>query len=260
MDNAPAAPGTTNRTVVVTATALIVACVLFAAAFYYFDGASLVAGLFNDTAQTPAPASGSSAPATEQPSAEGLVLPDGMDEDFALRVWQEQIDSQKMITKLVEGEIESLVIDDGSVDGDVATLKVHVTMRDGSNLPGELGMRRYGSIWYIGYISGQHDGETAGVPTTELPAVDEVDTELLNTIMEQPPQSAEITEDLAMGRISSVDVESIADGPNTTTITLRMVGAKGEDHADLIAISEKVDGEDVWFLARFDRATSASEN
>lgn len=245
-------PGAANRSVVVAGLVLAIACAGFAAAFYFFDGAALVEGLLaGDAPQSQAPAA-----AVEAESADAeLSLPDGMSEEFALRVWQEQVDSQRTITQLVEGDVKALTIEKASVDGDSATLRVAVEMQDGSSLPGEIGMSRFGETWYVAYVSARRDG---GKPdgATDLPSADEVDVALLNTIMEQTQKNAEVTSRLANGEISKAEVESVKPGPNTATIRLKMVASDGETGADLIAITQEVGGEQLWFLARFETTAS----
>ncbi len=94
---------------------------------------------------------------------ETLVLPDGMPEEFALRLWQEQVDSQENVRKLLSGEVTEL--DDHGRRDELATsrsLAVEAEFADGTSAPGTVGMRRYGDVWYFAYVTGMRECATDG--------------------------------------------------------------------------------------------------
>jgi len=247
-----------SRSVIVAALLLLIAVAAFGAAFYFFDGMTYVDSLLsgeliaslieNEPPIAPPPS----------PAPEKLLLPDGMSESFALRLWQEQVESQSMIGRLVAGEVRELRIESTDVEGDTAILNSTVVFSDGTDAAGVIGMRRFGDQWYVAFASADRGGESGGVPDSELPDVDEVDVALLNTILAEQSKSASITAEYAEGKVESVAVEGVRPGPGTVTIGLEM----DEDHeyssADLIALERVVDGKTIWFLARFNKTGSRS--
>ncbi len=159
-----------KRSVGVPVLIALLAIAAFAAAFYLLDGMSLVEDILGGdvVAQEPAsstPASGTTQAAeqvAEETAPSGLVLPDGMTEEFALRIWQEQIDSQANIMRLVSDEVARIVITNVTQDGDEAVLDITAEFRDDTSAPGKLGMRKFGENWYFAYVSGMRDADTGG--------------------------------------------------------------------------------------------------
>jgi len=242
----------------IAAVALVVAAGVLVAAYLALDGTRVLEDVWQRL--TVEPASTPVADAADSPvSGSGLVLPAGMPEEFALRLWQEQLDSQGVITQLVDGEVVSLRVTKVERDGTEARLYCVITLQDGSSVTGVIGMREYGGTWYVSYASATDDGQPASAPTSSLPTVSEVDTQLLNTIIAQQTKSADVTQEYVDGKIESVSVKTITMGPNTATISLEMDEDHEEGYADFVAVRQRVDGEDVWFLARFTKTLSGSE-
>lgn len=250
-----------KRSVVVPILIAVLALAAFAYAFYAFDGMALVSDLMG---------SGDSGevadldPGGDEPDAASseLQLPEGMTEEFALRIWQEQIDSQANIKLLVDGEIERLVIDDVVEGATEATLAITAEFADGSSAPGNLGMRRFGDVWYIAFVSGMRGTETGGLadnvgagkaepPSGDLPELDDVDVPLLNTILEQQALSAEVLEEYATGVVRDVRVDEVVAGTGNTTLKIVMNENHEEGNGQVVVVSKIVDGKETWFIARF---------
>jgi len=128
-------------------------------------------------------------------------------------------------------------------------------------------MRKIGGLWYFAYVSGMRDADTGGFaddtavgegepPETELPDIEDVDVAVLNTILKQQQDSAEVLEEYATGRVMSIRVEEVVPGSNTATLKIEM----DEDHetgvGEVVAISKEIDGDTLWFIARFTKLAS----
>lgn len=242
----------------VAAIALVLAAGALGAAYLALDGARVVSDLWSGFADA-SPSATPVAQAPVEPDAQGLVLPQGMSEEFALRLWQEQVDSQRVITQLVDGDVLSLRISGVERTGDEARLLSTMTLKDGATVPGVIGMRAISGVWYVAYASAQTDSAAAVEPTSDLPTVDDVDVDLLNTIVAEQTDSAAVTQEYVDGNIKSVSVKTVTMGPNTATISLEMDEDHETGYGDIVAVKQNVDGEDMWFLARFDKTLTASE-
>ncbi len=246
-----------KRSVAVPVLIALLAVAAFGYAFYALDGVALVSDLLGLTTSSQATERDPGEVSTEPAQ---LQLPDGMSEEFALRIWQEQVDSQVNIKRLVEGEVERIVVNDVAQAGDEATLEITAEFSDGSSLPGRLGMREFGDVWYFSYVSGMRaeseDPTEAAPPATELPAIEDVDVALLNTILEQQAASSAVLGEYASGAITDVRIDQIVPGTGNTTLKIVM----NEDHevgnGEVVVISKKIDGEDMWFIARFTKVAA----
>lgn len=245
---------TSRRTVWLAALAVVLAAAAFGVAFYLFDGVTLVTELL--AGETGDPPSVTQPPAT---SDDKLVLPEGMPEEFALRLWQEQIDSQELIEKLVSGDVSRLDISKVTSDTDVATLTVDVRLTDKTTVPGVIGLRKFGDAWYVAFASQRRDGKIAR-PTSDLPEPEEVDIALLNTILDQQQQSQEVISEYLGGIVTSLTLEDPTPGPNTVTLAVEMQETHGEGYARIVAIKSETAGRPRWFLARFTKTGHDPEN
>jgi len=247
---------TTRLPVIIAGLALVLAAAAFGAVYYVYDGAAVVDALMArfvassalDTSPEPASAS------------DALELPDGMGQDFALGVWEEQIDSQSLLRRLVKGEVVALRVDEVKDMDDEVAVGATVTFKDGSRAPGVIGMRRFKESWYIAYISSRREGDVPGGSEKDVADISEVDVSLLNTVMGEQRKSREFTQGLADGTITSVVFGKPQPGSNTIAVPLEMNSKAEKRYADLIAIRTQVKGEDMWFVARFNKTGSNANN
>jgi hypothetical protein len=259
--------GNPRRAVALAIVLLVIAVAAFAAAFYMLDGYALVqeylGGEIVQADDGPVPAQ-----ATEsQTSPDELNLPEGMPDEFALRLWQEQVDSRENIDKLFAGEIDRFEVTDTLQDGEEATLLVEAFFTDGTTAPGTIGMRRFGDIWYFAFVSGMRQSATGGSadsvsksegepPAAPLPSPADVDVALLNTMIAEQAKSSAVTARYAAGAIDEIVVVGTEPGPNTATVSVDM-GSDGETGpGDVIALLGESNGKDVWFIARFTDTSS----
>lgn len=252
-----------TRQVLVAVMLVAVAAAAFGASFYYFDGAALVdqyagdlaaiftSGSGSDDTDGGLPGEAAETPSSETSSTAGdLALPPGMPEEFALRVWQEQIDSQENIERLAGGQVDSVEITDVRERADRAILDVNVGFRDGSSADGALEMVRFDDVWYFARVTGLRAGSTA--TDTPLPSVDEIDPGVMNTLLEQHAESSATLEEYATGVIRRVEIDEVVKGPGTVRLTLRMEQTHPHTgYGDLVLISTELEGRTTWFLARF---------
>lgn len=251
-----------SKSVMVAGAFVLLAGILFALAFYYFDGAQMGRGVIDGivAAVQPPQELAPSPPPAEPTRAEALQLPTGMPESFALRIWQEQVDSQRTIERLVKGEVVSLRIADVSVRGDEAVLTAEMQMRDGATIPGAIGMRRFGNVWYVAYATADRTEADVAPKETPLPTLEEIDVPLLNTIVAEQAKSADITQEYVDGTVRRVNVGEVRPGPNSATIELQSKESSEYASADLIAVKGKAAGKELWFLVRFmKKGTTAPE-
>lgn len=242
--------------------------VAFAAAFYLLDGMSVISplvqragALWNDLMvrddSQPGP--------QEEPTQ--LILPKEMDESFALRVWQEQVDSQEIIGKLVAGEVGLLEIRKVNELGRQVVLDVRVHMVDGNSGSGHISFERFGPDWYVASATGARSEDDTGMATairpasedtltTPLPTKEEVDAQLLNTVLAEQRRSQDVIIEYVTGIVKEIEVVSVEKGPRTATLNLIMRETHGTAGAKLVAIRSDKKGKEVWFLARFTKTTS----
>lgn len=246
-----------RRSVAVAAGFLVLAVVAFAAAFFLFNGVDWVKPLMAIVAPQPA-----QSPAVKKPAPTRLVLPAGMTEEAALRLWQEQVDSQAMIEKLVGGEVASLKIDKVDKSGDEALLTVTVKMKDGSSAPGTIGMRQYAGKWYVAFAAGDRADDSAAKPgpgDTPLPSLSDVDIKLLSTMLAEQTKSQSVIEEYLAGIVKEVFIEDVKAGPQTATMNVEMDETHGDGYAKLVAIQSDNQGSPAWFLARFTKTGDATK-
>jgi len=256
----PTQPSTSRRPVALAAIFFVVTLCAFGAAFYLYDGAILVkdyipsdlAELWTGAQATPVAGASS---ATNTRTVDGLVLPEGMPPEFALRLWQEQVDSQSTIARLAEGEVASLRVNDVTVRGDDAELAVTIAFNDGVTGDGVIGLRRFGDTWYVAFARANRGGGLLSA-SEPLPSIDEVDIAVLNTIIAESQKSAANAREYVEGHVQSVKVEGVQKGRDTATIAVEMNEDHEHGYANIIAIRTEQEGNPMWFLARFTKTGS----
>jgi hypothetical protein len=255
--------GNPKRTVALAIVLFIVAVGAFGAAFYLFDGYALVQEMVGGETVEAVDGPGNAAETTSQVATDTLTLPEGMSEEFALRLWQEQVDSQENIQKLFQGEIEQFEITGTTQNGDEAVLDIVADFSDGTSAPGRMLMRRFGTVWYFAYVSGLRERDTGGSadtvgsggaePSTPLPRIEDVNIEILNTMLAEQARSASVTEEYASGNVVAVRVADTESGPQTATLRIEMTELDETATGSVIALQDQADGKEMWFIARFTR-------
>jgi hypothetical protein len=237
--------------------AVLLAALAFAGAFYFMDGMSVARDLLvqlTSVRQNATPAPG---PAN---AADALDLPGRMPNAFALGVWEEQIDSQSIIKQMIDGEVASLSVERVKIDGNKATVYARVMFANGASAPGTIGLRKYGGVWYIGYISSRTTDDVAGGEKRDVAELKDVDGQLLQTIIAEQAKGSAVTEGLVSGEIGEIGFGAAQPGSNTAVIPLELMFGAEKRYADLVAIRTQVDGDDMWFIARFNETGSDTDD
>lgn len=261
-------PSTSRKSVALATGFLLLSVIALGAVFYVLDGASAIQPIIDQVMALVSPQPSSSPVSNPGTQTAKLVLPAGMTQEFALRLWQEQVDSQAMIEKLVEGEVASLKIDKVKKSGDQASLSVTVKMKDGTSAPGILLFRRFGDEWFVASATGgrasttggQADSVSAGTGgSTQLPELGDVDLDLLSTILSEQLKSQSVIDEYLAGIVKEVFIEDVQGGPQTATMKVEMDETHGDGYAKLVAIQSASDGSPAWFLARFIKTGDATK-
>lgn len=258
-----------RRSPVVPAVLLFaVSAAAFGFAFYYLDGVQYARSLYERVTAF-LPAVGAEPTSTVEPTATAgvLVLPQGVDEKFALRTWQEQVDSQANIKRLVDGEIAEMTFGQVAPGGYEGSVEIEVKFKDGTRAPGVLHMAKKGESWYFQHITGLRRGATgpladttqAGTdtpPVTPLPTLDKIDTGVLQTIFREQVRSQDVFRDYLQGNVRRVVITDIERGPGTATIRARMEEKEHTVDAQIVVITRTVDGKALWFLTKFTKVAT----
>jgi hypothetical protein len=240
--------GTSRLSVLLTGLAFILSCTVFGAAFHYLDGMALVTDLLaRTTSLIPATESQSSVPI--RPSDE-VGLPQGVPEEFALALMQEQIDSQEMIGRLVEGGIASFSVERVERADDEATLTVRVNLVEGESVDGAIGLKRFEDRWYVSYASRDRGGAFSR-PTQGDLTMDDLDRGLVSAIFTEQATYEGVLNEYVEGIVDYVTLGRPIKGPNTVTLDAVMYEKHGTAQASIVAIRHELDGRPYWFLARF---------
>lgn len=248
-----------SKAVVISSIALILAAVALGAALYYLDGIRVVSEFVSTQwsrilGSQAVPTGSSAVTATPDAiSSTRLELPSGMPEEFALRIWQEHLDSQKMIKLLAQGDVTRLDISSVETKGDRSTLKVRALLEDGTDVSGQIRMSRFSGVWYVASVSA---GQNVKAPDSPLPGLGDVDIQLLNTIIAEQSKSRATTQEYVDGLVTRVDIGSPELGDKAVRIPVTMY----EDHetasGDLVLVSYDDQGTDIWFVARLVKTAS----
>ncbi len=250
--------GNPKRSVAFATALMLVSLAAFGAAFYFLDGMALVEEYLGTGDGGSATGTGSSE-ATESAgrvSEDTLQLPAGMPEEFALRIWQEQVDSQANLSRLADGEVEHIKVSGTDLQEDVSTLSITASFRDGTSADGKLGFRKFGSVWYVAYVTGLREGDAGTAPTGPLPAVDDVDIGLLNAILVENEKSAPVSEEYATGIVEAIRIAGVVKGRNTATLKIEMNETHEEGYGDVILVTKDIGGKPYWFIARFTKTVA----
>lgn len=254
--------------------------VAFATAFYFLGGADLVAGLIDSWFASAPPASSSQPPnkstgapavvptASAEPSeTAGLQLPEGVDEEFADRVYAEQLESQANIQKLVDGDVVRFDLGKVKVEGDKATIPVTATFKDKTKGPGTMELDRKGGKWYLAWIAGDPTGNRKGLADTVSRGVDEnspehlaqieavtVDEAVVSTMLQQQAANQDVISAIVDGTYTSFTCDGVTPGPGTASIDVTFSGpAKASMKGRALCISKDIDGTK-WFLTSFTKS------
>lgn len=252
----------------------LLASLLLCAAVYYFGGGRVASDLFGKARKVIASVrdrgtGGGSREATVPP-ADALTLPEGVTQEFALRLWQEEVDSQANIARLMDGQLKELsFVTTTSVRGSEASLTMNAKFKDGTSAPGVLFMSKRGGNWYVKYLTGLRSPSMKGMarstqigradvpPDTPLPKLEEIDKGVLTTIFAEQVKSQDVFEDYLATNVRKVVIDDVVRGPRTTTITTTMIEKQHTVRAQIVLVKTESRGKEAWFLTRFAKIGAA---
>jgi hypothetical protein len=250
----------------------------FAAAFYYLGGAQVVSDVMAlagfgaapaPVAPAPAPAAPASKPASASAEATSpLQLPEGVDEEFARRMYLEQLESQANIVKLVGDRVSSIAFGRIARNADGTDVVTKVSFRDGTSAQGVLGLaEKQGSLFFVSItgkrvtatggdadtVAADGDSGLAGDPEAAL-ASRTVDQDVLGTIVEQQLKSQEIFKGIVDGTFTEVTVDGVKKDFGTARLDVTFSGPRGGSvKGRVLCIQKRIDGQDTWFITSFNK-------
>jgi len=226
------------------------------AAFAYLGGAAWVVDLLaggtgqqaKTSGQGPAGQSQSPAAGGGNSDASQLVLPPGVTEADAMKMYSEQIESNEQIRDLASGRMRVLDLSDASeVDAD-ASVKATATYDDGHTLVGTLDFKKFSAGWY--FTSIKRNGVDYDQDFTA--GAGRVDRGVLNAILREQSRNQDVVTEIVSGEYERFDVKSVRKGSGTSTVIGEMIDAQGvATKVEVIAIKKRIGGVDYWFLTGF---------
>jgi len=257
---------------------LIVAIGLAAVAFYYVGGMGYLNSL-RGSLKTPASnaAAGVVASTTPTPDVvtDRLVLPPGVTEDLAKRMYVEQIQSQTNLRKMAEGQITTLTVTSVELHRDKvhevigAAVFVRAFFDDRTSAPGVIQLVVRKSKWYFMSFTGlraptilgsaetvQHGtvemGEQENKAVIAASGVHVFDYAVINTFLQQQVENQTIVTAIVDGSVKKLDLGEPEDGAGTTSVPSTMTaGGVQKETGYALLIHKEVDFEDLTFLTTF---------
>jgi hypothetical protein len=260
---------------------VFVLLVAFATAFYFLGGVDLVASAVNGllgggtaTVAPPAPSTAAPSQAATTPASasnttsSGLVLPPGVDEAFAKRMYVEQLESQANIAKLVSGNVSMFTLGARSSVPGGREIATTVTFTDKTKASGVLGLAQKQGRWYFVFISGKRGTSTGGeADTVAQDGVDTfgsnptplnnkpVDTDVLNTVLAEQLKSQDVFNAMLGGSYNRISIDKVTPGEGTATLEITLTGQKSAAmKGRVLCISKDIDGTKTWFITSFTKA------
>lgn len=234
---------------------LVVSAALLAAAVFYAGGPERVASLVGWSAQEPV-----SVP--QEPSIE----PAAQSPEFARRMYVEQLESKANIGRLVEGELDSLVVRKIAESDSGARIDLVATFKDGTYGDGVMVLMREGGDWYMASLTGLRANETGGFADTvndadsaeasqspeaslEMLGMSTFDEGVLEALVAQQADNQEVLGDIVNGNYDSLTFGAPQEGPGTVTVDTMLAGEGSvESEAVVTLIQKEIDGKVRTFI------------
>jgi hypothetical protein len=250
------------------------------AAVYFVGGMDFVktlipkvwpSGQQGNTAPVAPSGTAATATSTPQPASGQLILPPGVSEDLAKRMYVEQIQSQTNLKKMAAGEISSLRVTSVRTDKKKSRAEILVAARfsDGSSAPGVIQLVKPDATWFFMSITGLSTTQVSGSATTVQKGsiaegeqdnakviadsgVTDFDYGVINTFLGQQMANQSIIVSIVDGVLTDIVLGVPKDGAGTTSVPSALTGknAAAAD-GDAVLIDKTVAQEDLTFLAMF---------
>lgn len=260
----------------------VLACLLvilllaaFGFAFLELDGVGYVSGALSRVMSLVFPVTPASGPSGSAPkdtgAAQGLILPPGLDETFAKRMYVEQLESETNITKLVAGEVSGFTISAVTTVTGGVEVPIRAWFRDKTSGPGRIGLARKGDGWFFVYLAGRRPSPTGGQADTVAEGNTEglfnlssddtplskrtVDKDVLNTVLDQQVKNQALFAAIVVGTYDRATVDRVRRGMGTATIDMTLTGPKTVAmKGRMLCISKSIDGIDTWFVTSLSKS------
>jgi hypothetical protein len=251
----------------------LVAVGILVAAFYYIGGADYVSpllGSLNGSGGGNGAAPAGITTAAPDPIGDAFVLPPGVSQELAQRMYVEQLQSQANLKELATGGITSLRVTSVRASGP-GSAAAFVTARfaDGSSAPGVIQLVRAGDAWYFmsftglgtSKISGSADtvgdgtvkaSEQSNAQVIAESGVTTFDYAVTNAFLGFQTANQSIAVSVVGGEITEIAFGQPKEGVGTTVVPVTMGGAGvPETRGEAVLIKKRVAGRDHLFLTGF---------
>jgi len=233
---------------------LIAAVLAFGAAVVWAGGvneALILVGLGSPTNTTPsdAAAGGASKPAAAATATDAALPPaDALPASARTAMYEQQLQSQDYIRRLVDNEIESLALGTPEQSAEAASVPIDVTLRNGSDVSGSMELKSFDGLWYFFSLTSSEGADDA-VPSSP------VDESVVSVITRQQA-SAENQEMIKNGILGGgykvARVTGVTKGAGTATVKVVLGGgSEAESKGEFLCIQKKDGSTTYWFIAKF---------
>ena len=274
---APAgAPGHARHTSNLLRSVLIavVALAVFGVALWYVGGVDYVMGLLGGGKPATAPTTATTKPAPPAAAtASAFKLPAGVDEMLAKRMYVEQLESSKNLSRLADGSANRFVINRVDATDSTATIALTAFFKDGTSAPGVMYLVKRSGSWYFMSIGGMNapnaSGMAGGVSTqggTELGGSDlqhvekgmmaagikTFDTGVINSMLSQQTVNQPMLKEIVAGTYTTYEFGAPSIGTGTVTVPVTLKGKSGDSaKGEIVLIKSTIDSHDFTFLTTF---------
>lgn len=244
---------------------LVVALVLFGAAFVWAGGMDYVTELMGGGAAKPV----ANVPAKPKPTTPAVTTPSEVPDEFGKRLYLEQIESATNIKKLGAGDIVSFKVTSVTPSADRTMVYITATFKDGTSAPGAIMTKQVDGAWYVFRVTGLRTGDTGGSANTVNPngqtLLDEtisieaqmqragvvtIDTDVVATLLSEQRSNQEIIKGILDGTYDGFTVGAPQAGPGTIALEIQLTG-KATAKGSVTLLTKQVDGRDRTFVASF---------
>jgi hypothetical protein len=239
---------------------LLVAAGVAVAAFFYVGGMDYVSTLW--------PASGPAKPAgtpavSATPTATAVS---GTQDEFARRMYVEQLESRAVLQRMADGEIDSLAIKRVLMGETTATVEILAAFKDGTRADGAISLLKSGDAWYLFSLTGLRKGETPGMSTAVESAeaieashgveaaaaelgVKTFDQGVIDTLLAEQSKHQTQVNTILDGTYNAINLTTANQGVGTVTIPVTMTGPNSKTATgEIVLIRKDIDGQTRTFL------------
>jgi hypothetical protein len=160
-------------------------------------------------------------------------------------MYGEQVESQRNIVSLVEGDIASFTIKGRKVKGDSAELKLLVEQRNGLVQRGVMRLFNADGKWFFKSISREKRDDPQ-------PASD-YDVGVMNTILAEQVAHSNLTAKLIDGTYTKIEIGEPEDGYRAIELPVTFSGKPGlaKVVGRMTCVEERQRGQSIWFITGF---------